>query len=222
MELFQTITSSGMFPYTVLLGLMVLYWVVVIIGAIDIGILDFFDFGDLGEAAEGAAEGVEAAGEAAEGMDGVFSAILGFLSLGQVPVTVVLSLLILKLWFLALLMTLYLPASLRDVVPPLFLGAAGFVFAFIVSVMLTGLTARPLRRVFKRNPVRGHAHLVGQICKVKSSRVTEKFGQAELRVRNSFLLIEVRSKEEEELERGQEAVIVSYDHDRDVYHVRGV
>lgn len=214
-----------MFPYTVLLGLMVFYWVVVIIGVIDIGILDFFDFGDfggIGEAAEGAGEAVEGAGEAAEGLDGVLSGILGFLSLGQVPVTVVLSLLILKMWFLALLMTLYLPASLRDVVPPLILGAAGFAVAFILSVMLTGLTARPLRRVFARNPVRGHEHLVSQICKIKSMRVTEKLGHAELHVRNSFLLLEVRSKEEEELKRGDEAVIVSYDHDSDVYQVRGV
>ena len=252
-EFLKLIVSPGMFPYTVLLGLVVLYWLIVIVGALDIEVLEFLSGGADGalegagegvegavegafEGLEGAAEGFEGAAEgfegaaegfegAAEGVEavgeggGVVTGVLGFAGVGQVPLTIIFSVLILLMWLGALVLTAVLPSALGDTVPPLMLWVLCFACVFAVCFVLTSLLLRPFRGVFALKTTRGHRHLIGRVCRIKSGRVTRRFGQGELRVDDSFLLIAVRCDESILLTKGDEAVITGYDEDRDAYEV---
>lgn len=248
-EFVQFIFGPAMFLYTLLMLLMLLYWVIVLIGALD---LDFLDgiFGAADGAAEGAAEGAadavaeglaegvaegaaegaaEAAAEgaaegavegAAEGTGSALRAVLGFINLGEVPATLILSLLIAFMWIEAYIITCYAPAWMRDWLPPLVFFLAVLAVCFIIAFVLTGITTRPLRRFFRRQTQHGHEHLVGKICRIRSGRVTPSFGQAEMVVGESFLTIDVRAPEEEKLGKRDEAVVVEYHADSDSYEVR--
>lgn len=230
-EFFHRIIEPGMLPYTVILGLVVLYWLIVIIGVIDIDFLDFGDFGldsvidGAGEGlVEGAAEGVTEGGalteSAAGGSSGAIHSILSFLNLGRVPITVIISFLSLKMWILAYLYYFYVYAKLSLSIPAIILSIGLFSVIFIVSLFLTGLTTRPFRKLFHHATTHGHHNLMGQICKIKTTEVTSDFGQAELRVDNSFLLLSVRCKDGTQFTKGDEAVVTSYNPEKDLYEIK--
>jgi hypothetical protein len=123
------------------------------------------------------------------------------------------------MWFLAYVVHHYLGGFLQDHLPVA--GAAVLTFACtaVVSYLLTGVVTRPLRRVFAHVTTHSHERLVGRICRVRTSEVTPTFGQAELRVHNSFLTISVRSSDTPPLKKGEEAVITEYSNEQDTYDI---
>jgi hypothetical protein len=240
-EFLQQIIHPEMLPYTILLGLVCIYWFIVIIGAVDI---DIFNFGDLGldgagesaeglgdlgfegvgESADGLGEVLEGASEAAEAVEGagnsssgIIEAITGYLNLGTVPVTIIGTFLFLQMWIFAYVAHVYLPESMKSWAPGIVFGIMLFLLITVVSLFLCGLTTRPFRKIFKHIPVYGHAKLVGKVCIIKSSKVTPTFGQAEMRVRDSFLILSVRCSEDTGFQKGDEAVIVNYNKEKDIY-----
>lgn len=224
MEFFQQIVTVGMLPYTIFLGIVVAYWLFMIIGFVGIDLLDFdIDMPDV-DGLDGAADAVgdgaiESAGDALEGSMGAFKSLLVFLNIGTVPATIVLSFISVKLWFLAFVYNFWLPASLRGIFPPVVMGLLAFSAFFVVSTALTHITTRPFRRLFLHKTTHGEHHLVGKICIVKTSKVTNSFGQAELKVEDSDLLIAVRTKEELGFKKGDEAIIIDYESEKNVYEI---
>jgi hypothetical protein len=260
-EFIGFIFGPSMFIYTVLLMLMLLYWAVVLMGALDMEFLDGI-FGAADGAAEGAVEGAvdgvvegavdgavegvvdgavegvvdgavegvaEGAADAAadgaveavaEGTGSALRAVLGFLNLGQVPATLILSVLVIFMWIEAYVINTCAPAWLRGWFPSFVFFAAVFGVSFLLAYFLTGVTTRPLRKYFRNTAQHGHEHLVGKICHIRSSRVTPAFGRAEMTIGESFLTIDVRAPEDEELKKRDEAVIVDYHKDSDAYEVR--
>lgn len=236
-----------MLPYSIVLGLMVAYWVFVICTGLDIG-TEAFD-GALDGAVESALDGamdaaldgaadaavdsvadaaVDAATDGAmegtvEAHNGLFATLLAFLNLGQVPATIIFSLIILKMWLLAALFHLVLQPKLGFLaIPAIVLAIIAGLLILVVSVFLTAYTARPLRKVYAVRIQRGAAHLVGKICTIRSSRVTGTIGQAELVVDNHPLVLMVRNPEANGLAKDHEAVIVGYDESSNTYQVRSI
>jgi hypothetical protein len=260
-EFLEFIFAAPMLVYTSLLMLMLLYWAVVLFGALDMEFLDGI-FGAADGATEGAVDGVfegavdgavdgaldgvadgaldgamdgvaEGAAEgvadgaadgvvegAAEGAGSAFRAVLGFLNLGQVPATLILSVLVIFMWIQAFMINAYAPEWMRGWFPPFVFFLVVFAFSFAVAYVLTGLSTRPLRKYFRNTAQRGHEFLVGKICRVKSGRVTHFYGRAEMTIGDSYLLIDVRAPEDEELKKRDEAVIVEYHKESDSYELR--
>ena len=233
MEFFQQIITVGMLPYTIFLGIVVSYWLFMIIGFVGIDLLDFDidvpDVDGLDGAADGAIDGaadtvgdgaIESAGDALEGSMGAIKSLLVFLNIGTVPATIVLSFISVKLWFLAFVYNFWLPASLRGIFPPVVMGLLAFSVFLVISSALTHITTRPLRRVFLHKTTHGQHHLVGKICRMKSTELIRgSKGQAELTVEDSDLLLEVQTNEEMGFKRGEEAIIIDYESEKDVYEI---
>lgn len=224
-DFFHQIFSPPMLLFTVMLLIVLLYWIVVICGMIDIEILDFGDVDlDLDVDIDGAVEDIaEGAGEAIEGASNTASTmqtILGFLNIGTVPVTIVISVVVFQMWVMAYLANMFLPNFLKNLVPLLVFAAVLFILLFIVSLFIAGFTTRPFKNIFKIHTTHGHGHLVGKICKVKTSNVTPSFGQGEIVVKNSHLLLSIRAEEKNDLKKGDEAVILKYNSDKDTYNVK--
>jgi hypothetical protein len=187
----EFLTAILAFPtvvFTILLGMVVLYWLFVLLGALDIDVLDFADADGDGDA---------------DGFGGVIEA----LGLGGVPVMLSLSLLILGAWGICLL-AMELAGGLGLVGAGLAAGVA--VAALLVAVPVTSFAVRPLRRLFVTHPAPESRSLVGKICTVTTLKVDERYGQAELEDGGAGLLIQVRYSGSGRLGRGDKAVIFDY------------
>ncbi|MEU5871812.1 hypothetical protein AB0A73_09665 [Glycomyces sp. NPDC047369] len=149
--------------------LVVVYWVSVIVGALDVDVVDV-----------GADPEIEAGG---------FWGAFGF---GAVPFTVVLSLWITLGWIVTVLGTTWVRSA--DVfIPSAASGAAVLVAGLGVGMLGAKLLTRPLARLFDDAPATHHADLVGKTCVVRTGTVTLDSGQAEvIDEEGAVILINVR------------------------------
>jgi hypothetical protein len=233
--------------YTVLLGVALVYWLFVIVGAAHVnllgegvadgiadaaaeGALDGVVKGALEGAAKGALEGAakgalegaadQAGGALADaGAGGGVAGIVAALKLRSAPATVVLSVLILFSWLLAIAgMQAFEWLSPEGVVATLFkLGV--LVVAPVLALLPTSLAVRPLARVFTPPVAPKHESFVGKVCTIRTGTVTDRFGEATLEDGGAGVVVRVRVENGEKLSRGDQAVIVGYDADRQEFTV---
>lgn len=211
--------------FTVLLGVVLIYWAFVMVGVIHIGegsegALD----GHVDGAAKGMLEGSVHGGDldldlnADEGSHGVLAALMSALHLRSVPATVVFSLIITFAWLCSVVamqsVTRLAPALLGA---PLSFGV--LLASVIVALPLTSVVARPLAKVFapKLAPVK--TDFIGRTCIVRTGSVTTKFGEATLADGGAGLVLRVRVDGNQQLGRGEQALIVDYDAERETYLV---
>lgn len=218
---------------TVMLGLCCLYWLIVVVGGISADALDVDVDVDAGVDVDGALDG---AGDGAVDLDagggevtpesghssvadvGVATAVMRFFNLGDVPLMVVLTVLTFMMWAISVAMY---PVT-REWTPALQLALlAG---AFVVATLVMKAVTWPLKRLFRamrEEERRADLQLVGKVCRVISSTVTATSGQAEFSTQGAPLLLNVRTKHDDALARGDEAVIIGQDESTGVYYVRG-
>lgn len=222
-----------------LMILVALYWVTVIFGLFDLGILDGLFEGAEGVAegmaggvegvaeglAEGAAEALgegaaEALGEGAaeaagEGTAESAGEAHGCLGLAGVPFTIIGSALVFFAWGISYGGMKFLGGTAGGTAV-----VAGVAFgAMALSLVATAVALRPLRKVFRMPPVTGRRDLVGRTCTVTTLRVDEKFGQAEVIDKGVPILIQARCETANELTRGSQALIYEYDGAEEVFNV---
>lgn len=227
----QLLTELFAFPtaiFSVLLALALVYWLFVIIGALDI---DMLDFGEATEgmfegAAEGAAEGAfegMAEGAAEAGAEGAAEAgaeasagLISALKLRSAPATVVLSLIFLFGWIVSFVgMRTLAEWGLTGAL----VGAGLAVVAVVIAVPLTSIAIRPLAPVFEPAHARTRNELIGQFCVISTQKVTDRFGQANCHLGGDDLLIQVRGPKFNALKKGDQALIIDYDREREAYLV---
>lgn len=232
--------------YTALLAAVVVYWLFVIVGAVDLdsadsaldGVGDAASHGLLESAGKVAGEKVgevlgekvgEVLGEKVAGaadahfgmakVDGV-SGLLSDLKLRRAPVTVVGSLLVLFSWFFSFMGSKWLGGlGLEGALDVLSRAGVGLA-AFVLSLPLTSLLIRPLAPLFSEVTTRAQETLIGKVCRLSTTRVDEKFGQAEVANGGAGLLISVVCEGPNSLKKGAEALIVGYDRKRQVYTIQ--
>jgi hypothetical protein len=219
--------------YTVLVGVAVVYWLFVMLGAAHLdalgegagdGALDGGGHADVGGHADGAGDGgldgtggEGAEGGHADGHHGGLSGILASLKLRSAPATVVLSVLVLFSWLFSVLAMQGAAALLPG--GGLLLRLAVFVLAPIVALPFTSLVVRPLARVFVAHPVAAKQDLVGKIATVRTGTVTDRFGEALLEDGGAGLVVRVRVESGDILKRGDQVVILGYDDERQDFTV---
>jgi hypothetical protein len=227
----QILAEFFAFPtaiFTLLLALSLLYWLFVILGALDIDMLDFGEAaeGMIDGAAEGAAEGAfegiaEGAAEAgaegvAEGAAEAGAGLLSALKLRSAPATVVFSFIVLFAWAVSFM-------SVRAVagwgLTGALVGLGIMVVAIMLALPLASIAIRPLAPVFRPAHARTRADLLGQFCVISTQKVTDRFGQANCHLGGDDLLIQVRAAEFNTLSKGKQALIIDYDREREAYLV---
>ena len=188
-------------PYTLLLLLVVLYWISVMVGVLDMDALDL----DLGEFEVE----IDDAGPAGGGHEG----LLEYFNLRQVPLSIVVSLFALSLWLLGVLANHYLHGTSSGL-----LGLILFVPNVLVSAHVAKFVTRPLVPLFRslHADIAETRDLIGSRVTVTSSKADATFGQAELASDGAPITLSVRT-EGEALSKGTEAVILDVDADKHVY-----
>ena len=213
-SLFAALTSFPAVVYTVLLGVVLVYWLLAIIGLVDfeagadmdIG-ADAADAGDIGDAGDGGPEG----------LSGLAAWLVAF-GLNGVPFSIVVSLLALVGWFLTGMASLTLlplvPDALRWTA-----GAGVLLAAAALSIVIAAQLVRPMRGLFVTHRAISNAALVGQVCKVLTGVVDERQGRAEVAQRGAGINIRVWAPAPNSLRRGDAALITEYDPARQRYRI---
>lgn len=185
----------------------VLYWIVVILGALDIDIVNF-----------------GADGDAEADTGGSFWSSFGF---GEVPFTVVLSLWITLGWIVTVLGTTWVRSAEDMVIPAAASGIATFVAGIGLGMLGAKLLSAPLSKLFADAPATVHRDLIGKVCVVRTGTVTTEFGQAELAEEDGTIhLLNVRRSAHEPdgidddlFARHSKLVIFDYDENDKVFLV---
>lgn len=213
-SLFAALTSFPAVVYTVLLGVVLVYWLLAIIGLVDfeagadvdIG-ADAADAGDIGDAGDGGPEG----------LSGLAAWLVAF-GLNGVPFSIVVSLLALVGWFLTGMASL----TLLPLVPDALRWAAGagvLLAAAALSIVIAAQLVRPMRGLFVTHRAISNAALVGQVCKVLTGVVDERQGRAKVAQRGAGINIRVWAPAPNSLRRGDAALITEYDSARQRYRI---
>lgn len=212
-DFLQIALSFPTVVFTTALGVVLVYWVVVVLGAIDIDVfgvdVDLDLDGDIG------ADGVDGDLDA-EGASGLAS-VLAALRLKHAPLTVTLSVIILVSWIAS-----YLGARTLMGVVPLPTVLVGFLIAlvaFVLALPAASLLTRPLGPLFVVHTGAEKSSFVGQVCTVRSGSVDAKHGRAVIEDGGASLLVRVRSDAGNSLQRGHRALLIGYDAEHDVYDV---
>lgn len=223
--------------YTVLLGIALVYWVFVMIGAAHLdllgdgvadgagdGALDGIDGGHgdgagHGDAADaGDADGGHADGDGGDAHGGALSGLLASLKLRSAPATVVLSVLFLFSWLLSVLGMQAAAANLPA--DALSLARFGiFLLAPLLSLPLTSIVVRPMARIFVPPVTTAKQDLVGKVCTVRTGTVTDRFGEGLLEDGGAGLVVRIRVDAGESVKRGDQVVILGYDDERQEFTV---
>lgn len=202
------VVSFPVIVYTFLLFVMVFYWILAFVGILDIELLDAdidmdfdqdFDLNmDLGTDIE------------TPNLSGVTGFMLRW-GLTGIPVTVVVSLLILFSWMICyFIVSIFYPMIPWDGLKTL-IGLVVLVISFLLSVPITAKLIRPFKGIFVTHSAISKSALIGKVCLVKTGSVTEKFGQAELEDGGAGMLLDVRAEKTLGIKKGDSVVLVEYD-----------
>ena len=193
--------------FTVLLLVVVVYWLLALVG--------FVDFESTGLDLE-----VELQ---ADGDPGELSTLAGYavaMGLHGVPFSIVVSILVLLSWTLCCLAGQWVLAGLGSGIIFWVSGTVILLLSLAASIPLTALLIRPMRGLFVIHHAIGNASLVGQTCVVLSQRVDERFGRAAVQQQGAHIHIRVWMHPPQTLVKGDQALIMAYDETTRHYLVR--
>lgn len=205
-ELLQFAIHPYNFVLTLLLGLVVLYWLSVIVGVLDLDVLDFdLDGPDADLDLDMDAE-MDVDGDAdLDSGGGFFSNLLSFMFVGEVPLTVVASTFILVMWVAVVMANHSLQTDSWKMAALVMLG--GMLASFVATrVLLT-----PLRAVFKRMSAEDQQlkDVLGLKCTVISAADDTRLGQAETESKGAFVRINIHTRVGIQVDKGDLVKIVA-------------
>lgn len=202
-ELFQAAILPHQLLLTLLLTLVVCYWLLVLLGALDFD-ADLPD--DLGTDGD-AHHGTDSSNALGMSTGGAWLSAGRFLGFSQVPLMVWLSFMVLFLWFGSLALNEWYnqPGSLAQAAFLLLPNLVG-------SLIMTKLVTLPVAKLFK---AMGDAdseaeEVIGRTGIVVSTEADASYGQLEITTANVPLLINVRTQPDAApLKRGDSAKVIS-------------
>lgn len=195
----QFLQAASAFPtaiFTTLLGVAAFYWLLALLGLVDFETteIETHTGDDMG----------------AHDLGSLGSFIVAF-GLHGVPISIVLSLLILITWTLTCLGAMWLLPLLPGAAPAYVTGTLLALASLSLAVPISARLIKPLRGLFVTHAAISNASLVGQHCKVLTQTVDEKSGRAEVSQRGANLNIRVWAHTPNPLARGSHARVVAYE-----------
>ncbi|HEX7862381.1 MAG TPA: hypothetical protein VF773_18735 [Verrucomicrobiae bacterium] len=203
-------------PFTALLGMVTVYWLLVLLGALDFDSEPSVDLHSHDVDVNGAAGAHDVDHGGVHGV-GAIKSLLQFLNFGNVPSTIVLSVLVVSMWAISLILN-----RMFNPFPGSVLIALGLLVPnLIVAALITKAATTPLKHLFNAmNKEREeHQPVLGRTCTILTSEVTDRFGQAEIQTSGAPLVINVRTYGEATFAKGESALIIKEDKENNLYTV---
>jgi len=203
----QVFTVAGQFPtviYTVLLAVVVIYWLVGMLGLID---LDFSGDLDVDVDADADAD------------IGALTGLLLTFGLTGVPFTLVISIIILVCWLISFYLQFYLLTWLPDGWLYYLMATVASFLVFVISLPVTAVLIRPLKGMFNSVETASSNNLVGKDATIATGTVSETFGQARVFNDGAEILLDVRCDPQHKLSMGDKVLLIEYQQDSHTYIV---
>lgn len=208
---YQTISSFPTVIYSILLVIVMFYWLVAVLGLVDLDVLDF-DIPDV-------ETDISGSNSADTTTPDVLAGLLIKFGLNGVPVTIVVSFVTAIAWFISYFSMIFLPSFLSDGILHYVVGLPVFFVALTVAVFITASLIKPLRPFFKAATRQSTKHIIGQVAVVRSSTVNETSGEAVLNSDGADLLLKVRSSADEQFQRGDRIVLLEHISETNTFRV---
>ena len=204
---YQNISSFPTAIFSFILALCVLYWLLAVIGIIDIDILGL------------------------EGMDSDFdlssdvttaNALAGVMlkfGLNGVPVTIIISFLSLFGWLTSYYCVHYLSPFIPGGIIYFLFALLVLIAAFWLAVLITAMILKLLRPFFHKVEQRTVKHILGQSAIVRSSKVTATAGEAFMHDGGAGLILKVRSINSQTFVKGDTVVLLKFIENENIYQV---
>lgn len=206
---YQNIASFPTAIYTFLLALCLLYWLLAVMGLVDLDVLDF-DM-DVANA------------ETSHSVPDVLVGLMLRLGLYGVPVTLIVSLIALFGWIICYysvyLLTVMLPEVVMSGWVRYLLGMPVLAVTFFVSVLLTGQVIKPLRKFFSSATQHTEKHILGQSATVRSQTLTDTKGEVFFNDGGAGLILKARADPGVTFQKGESVVLLEYLPDQYAYRV---
>ena len=201
---YQIVASFPTIFFTVLLIVVVIYWLFTILGVFDISLLDF----DIDISADGDISSANA-----------LTGLMMRFGLHGVPVTIIISLIVLFGWLLCYYLVYFLSPLFSTGLLRLLLGLPALIGSLYVAVLLTSFVIRPLRPFFHKTQQETIKRVLGQVAIVRSSVVNAQFGEVSLADGGAGLILKARTMGATEFHRGDRVVLLEYVPEQYVYRV---
>ncbi|MFQ3228949.1 DUF1449 domain-containing protein [Reinekea sp.] len=200
---YQNISSFPTVIFTVVFALMLLYWIVAVLGWVDIGFLDF-----------GLPE-IDGNIETVNVLAGLF---LKF-GLNGVPVTLVLTLVSMFGWLISYYADFYILTPYTSGFIEFLLGGCVFLGSLFISVLVTAQVIKPIRKLFGDSLANSSTKILGQTLVVRTLRADAAFGEARLNDGGAGLVLKVRASGDNKFKKGDRVVAFEYIKDKNIYRV---
>ncbi|WP_299991471.1 OB-fold-containig protein [uncultured Pontibacter sp.] len=198
-ELIQATFSSVNIIPTALLVFVMLYWLAVIFGLLD---LDFFD---IEVEPDVNADDVSAVSW--------LNSVLAFFNLGKVPFMVFLTFFALPFWVISILANHYFNDGYT------LLGWLYLIPSFVAALFVAKFLTMPFVRVFAamEKEHESAAAIIGQICTVMLPANGTDMGQAAVKTTGAPLLLNVRTTMGSAVQKGETALVLEYNAENKFY-----
>lgn len=198
-ELLEAAVSPANLVITILALFLVIYWITVIIGMVDV---DMFDL-DLDMDSDADVEGISV---------GWLNSVLIFFNLGHVPLMIFLSFLVFPAWGLMLIVNDAL--GIESFLP----GLLVLLPVLIVSLFIAKVLTMPFVRIFgKMLEEKEQEVVIGKICEVIIPTRGGKVGQALVITSGAPLRLNVFTTPEHNMRKGDKGLVIEYQKERNIY-----
>ena len=203
-ELLDAAVSPANIIITSLTVFVLLYWVIVIIGLIDLDALDFDVDVDMDADADVDVEGASV---------DWFNSVLQFFNLGRIPLMIFLTFWIIPTWAFSIMVNHTLGNS------SFLIGLAVLGAGLFVSLFLAKILTIPFVRLFdklEREELIDQT-LIGKMCIVTIPASDIKTGQATVKTSGAPHLLNVRTPKGIVMERGASGLVLEYQKELNIY-----
>ena len=203
---YQNIASFPTAIFTFILAICVLYWLFAVLGVVDIDLLDLDIEGDMDLGNETVTPNALAGVMLKFGLNGV-------------PVTIMVSFLSLFGWLISYysvhFLSPWIPAGLI-----FYLVSVVLLFASLfLAILLTAMVLTAIRPFFHKIEQQTVKRIVGKIAVVRTSKVTDSFGEVFLDDGGAGLILKARSEKGQTFVKGDKVVLLEYVESEYLYRV---
>ncbi|MEZ2685858.1 ubiquinone biosynthesis protein UbiH [Proteus vulgaris] len=149
-----------------------------------------------------------------------FAGWLTKLGLAGIPVTIILTFFTLIGWFISYFTNYWIISAIETDFIYYLVGFVALIIISFISLNLTAVCLKPIRKkLISRNKPKSVHQLIGKLAIVRSANVAENKGEALLEDGGAGLILQIRAPEHENIKRGDNVIIISYDASTHSYQV---
>ncbi len=203
----QIVTSFPTVIFSMLLLICAMYWLIAMLGMVELEVLDMDMDGDID---------LNDSLEAQQGIAGV----LFKLGLNGVPLTIVITIISILGWIISYYVIYFGRTFIPSFLPIELIAETVILIAVLfVSILLTAQIIKPIRTLFKKLEADETKHIVGQIVTVRSAVCNSSTGEAFMNDGGAGILLNIRATADQEFLKGDEVVVIEENKETRIFRV---